>query len=315
VTTLCTTPGCGNPSPSAFVCVQCGDELKKSLSYLPGLLIDLEEVTLTRQDKMGMPPTFNRTGIDLSKDRKPLPPHLRSKDAGYALPSTPWPYSQAASVELDDAVNTLTTWTRHVVEVRGLRPLAPHVELHRDIRTATATACARWLHVNVEAVRQDEAGGQIVDEIAYLVRTLTHAVDVQDEGEFMGQCDAPIKVDISANVVSIATDPCGGKLYAKTGRATARCPKCNTEHDVAARKREAIEQLDDAIATAREIANGLTTLLQPVTPSMIRQMAFRGQIVGRGFAHDGLSVLYRVGDVVTVLKRRKLSDPARKVRA
>lgn len=281
MTALCTVPDCNVPTPDSFVCPACARQLEADLADLPALLDDLE-TTLTRQDRLAdaaRPPTSYRVAEDYSPERRPLPPHLRSKDAGYALPSTPWPYSQAASHELDDAVNTLSTWVRHIVEARGIRPFAPHVELHRDIRTATATACARWLLLNLASVRQDEAGAQIVDEVGYLARSLRHSVDARDLGTFVARCSNRVRVMLADDVITISPDPCGADLYDYYG--SVKCHDCGATYDAETLHLAIGEALVGKRGTATQIAAWLSASGERVTAEQIWRWKNRGQITVR----------------------------------
>lgn len=320
---LCTTPGCSRPSPDAFVCTGCADALRRDLGDMPALLADLE-VTLTRQDVLrdaSKPPAFHRGGADNSADGKPLPPHLRSRDAGYALPSTPWPYSQAAGVELDDAVNTLSTWVRHLHDARGLslpawttarfaRRLPRRVSLIKglpgavftgadlwaavtdtraaeDTRCERATAYARWLHVNAEAVRQDELGGQLVDEVAYLARSMRWVVDARDLGTFVGRCDTEVRLTDHPDVISILLEPCGAELYAREDYPEVQCPDCGTRYSSDDKRKELLDAADELTGTATEIAAALSKYGEKIKPERIRLWAHRGHIMRQNAIGDG----------------------------
>ena len=78
-------------------------------------------------------------------------------------------------------------------------------------------------------------------------------------------------------------------------------------YDVAERKAWLLASVADYAATTTEIANALTSLAQPVTPSMIRQMVYRREVYRHGETADG-AALYVIGDVLAVLTARRVRE-------
>jgi len=143
-------------------------------------------------------------------------------------PEVPLPVNLTAAADHDAAVNTLTTWARHVQEESG-RPL-PEVEGHPLI------ALAAWLVGQLDWLRHRPEAEEAFDEIGDACRVLVRVVDRAADRIIVGQCG------------------CGEYLYAVRGREHVTCSGCNTQYNVEAARDLLRESLDQRLCTAAEIA-------------------------------------------------------------
>ncbi len=195
-------------------------------------------------------------------------------------PEVPLPVNLAAAADHDAAVNTLTTWARHVNGESG-RPL-PTVRtapcLHptcaeRRLGPACAgepaehptVVVALWLADQLDWLRHRPEAEEAFDEIGDACRVLVRVVDRPAERIIVGQCG------------------CTEYLYAVRGREYVTCSGCGTTYDVEAARDLLRESLDQRLCTAAEIAMlasylGLTTKRDQVRHK-ITVWADRGLVV------------------------------------
>lgn len=286
-----------------FLCQRCGAKLKKVLAEMPALIDELE-ITATKQDKIGA------GGKRGKGDEAPLP------------------FNWSASDQLFAIMNTLGTWARHMFEARypsdAPFPLGEPAVFVTDVLVTVrrnrwfvsretrmvreesrpgAVEIAQWLLGMVQSIRMDEAGGQIYDEVTYAHDQAQRLIDRPEPEIYAGRCDAAdVRVRADDGRLTPHVSPCGADLYARLVDRAVTCKVCGAEYDLAERKKDLLGRIPDLLAPTVAIANALTTLLTPVTPSMIRQMKHRRQIANRG-SDD--APMYRVGDVMAVLADRE----------
>lgn len=186
--------------------------------------------------------------------------------------------------------------------------------IHRpDLRdTWNVTA---WLLRNVDAIRLDEAAGEIHEAILGDRREIVRAIDRQDPDGYFGRCDQPdVRVIVDGDTLRPVAGICGAELFGLDGDAEIKCRHCGATYDAKARKRKLLTLLPDRVATVRVIADGLTKLDEPVTVDQITKWVERGQIPQRGADGKGHK-LVRVGDVqvhLAALKERLLRPRTRR---
>lgn len=159
----CQVPGCARPSPQAFVCGQCLDELEVALLNIPALAEDLVIAT-TRQNRFSGP-SRGRTEV-------PLPYETRSAAAWASLS------------------NAVMSSARIICEHRGL-----------TMPSHEAVSLSRWLLANLQAVGQDVAGGDIAAEIIGSVSNGQRVIDRPQDRVYIGLCavcNTPMHADLSA---------------------------------------------------------------------------------------------------------------------
>lgn len=202
-----------------------------------------------------------------------------------------------------------------------------------SVRNQDSAICS-WLTENIEAIRQHDGAREIYAEIDRWTAKISRAIDTRQPDIYAGRCDLSSLAFDYATIhgpvchgwqfdqqtwcdhwscgvirrrdllVSSKEGICGVDLYARPGESTVSCRACGTEYELSERRERIVESVYDRLATATEIATILTRNMQPVTSSSIRQMAFGGRLEQRGMAADGKSILYNIGDVVTILRQR-----------
>ncbi len=277
---------CEAATDASQLCGRCVCDLATALRALPGLLADLE-ITATRRDRIGGP----GAEADLL------------------------PFAWAASDLAWAATNTLTTWARHLAESHPpATPVGPACSRCRHWTCMSVRAAGdpgafvveyggpvAFLVVHLAAIAQDEAAGQLWDEIVSLRRAVGHAIDRRVPGLYAGRCDAYVlQLELVGDTMWPVAVECGTDLYYRRGDVTVRCRACGTVGDVAARRVWLLARVPDQVATAADIASGLATLAREVRAQTIHAWATRGLLPRRG--HDPAGhTLFRVGDVVALI--------------
>lgn len=249
------------------------------MAELPALLGELE-VVVARQARVGNAP--RRVPAAVGDDW-----HFRSLE-GIALPQTPWPFHPDAAHLRDLAVNAVQTWARHVAESRGIELTAGG--------SSVAAVCA-WLTVHIDAVRLDEAAGQMHRRLTKLARRLEAAVDRHDPDVFAGRCTATtVTTHVADGTIVPEIAECGAELYANLDATVVDCPDCGAEYNIAERYDEMLKQIPDHLGTVRQVAGVLRTQGLDVTVDKINGWRARGRIASHGADTNG-HILVRVGEV------------------
>jgi len=266
------TCACGRPSPTSELCTRCYQQLTHDLAHLPELLGELE-TTKARQARMG----GGKRGIGHSE---PLPINAGAMDEG------------------DSTRRCLVTWVRTIAEDDGLTAWPAN----------DTTAMALWLLAHAGWARRSVEAAQFAGEIHDVRVQLRRRIDRPADLAYAGPCGADdIKAELDGDTITLERVACGTDLYAKLGADTAKCPSCGTVYDVAERKAWLLASVADYAATTTEIANALTSLSQPVTPSMIRKMVYRREVYRHGETANGVP-LYVIGDILAVLTARRVRE-------
>lgn len=178
------------------------------------------EVTITRQ-----------RGID----------YRRSGGTGTQKPSErPMPGNWGASEARGHLKSLLVSWALLCHE-EGVRSSDPRDGLPDD----DLSAISRWLLWRVDGLMLHEAAGDVVNEITAAVTQCHRLIDRAPDRQYLGDCRE--------------TD-CLGRLFARPGGELARCDSCYTTSSAAEIRKRMLEELDDRLCTAAEIAR-LSTYL------------------------------------------------------
>lgn len=148
-------------------------------------------------------------------------------------------------------------------------------------------ANADWLMHRPEA---EEAYDEILAALGQLRRT----IDTAAPRDYAGPCDV-----------------CGRDMYARPGDVEVTCKPCALIYPMEHRREWLLDQADDELARATDIAKALTGFGHDITRHRIGTWRDRGQLEPKGI--DGIGrPLYRVGDVRKLLKEGlpKKSDAA-----
>lgn len=140
----------------AYLCAACGQMLAKELRTV-GWISDELDVTLSRQDRIGMQQGGHKPGKEVER---PLPYNLGASEAGWILHEV------------------LTSTARDLAEQRGL-------ELDC---VDTSPGIAAWLARHVDVIRHDEGGGQTYDELTDAITAARRVIDAPAGRMFAGPC-------------------------------------------------------------------------------------------------------------------------------
>lgn len=274
---------CGQPAPDAFLCRRCASVLERILAELPATLDDLQ-TTITRQS--------------------------RTSKGGGGKPTkaseAPLPFDVHASEVLDRTRNGMSTWIRHVCEVRGV----PLPAIGDPLRPASNGAMATWLVTHIQSILADEWAPQLLADLKQLQYELRAAVDNR-EYRYAGPCTAVLQMgevyEVSPDVVAIrptTRETCGAPLRVRTGGKTITCRTCGAEYDLAERMVTVLAKIRGEMATGQDAAYLLSDALQTrITWASIRKMEHAGH-VAFVTTDDEDRKLYLIGDILDVLARR-----------
>ena len=152
---------------------------------------------------------------------------------------TPSPVHWAASEARTHLRAVLVSWVRFC-DAERVANSSPTPGLPTD----DLPAISRWLLWRVDGLTRHELGMDAVDEITDAAAQCHRMVDRPADRQFLGACD-------------MCPD---GRLYARPGSAWARCVGCDAATDADAVRARLLDELDDRLCTAAEIAR-LSTYL------------------------------------------------------
>lgn len=279
--TLC---DCGRPVQDAYACGACAGQLEDALRTITG--------------HQGRDTWAHGLGIDLDIALMRL---SRLGGTGGRTGAVPLLYDPRASTARAALRNTLVGWVRVADEASG-----PH-GANEGLPADTLTAMAAWLLRRVELLRHHEAAGEAVRDITKAVEHATKIVDRPPERWYAGICGADLRDH----------DWCHEDLYAPVKAAVIQCPACGNTWDVRERRDWLLRQAEDVLAYPVLIAQSLSALGTPVTPTMITRWVQGGRLVEHGRDAAGRA-LYRLGDVITLAHehaQRQAVRTARKAEA
>lgn len=201
--------------------------------------------------------------------------------------STPVVFNERASDVGLHLQAILTGWTRVLAEDGN------------DWPTHTLQAMAEWLHTHVHHLARHEAAGDAYDELTTAVAQVRSAIDRPPELVYAGPC-----------LVVYDQGECRADVYARPGRPYAVCQRCGASHDVAERREQLAEAMEEEQVTASRAVIYLRMLGFTVTASAIRGYAHydgkrpeherRLQAVG----HSVRGAVYRLGDILDIVSSR-----------
>lgn len=292
----CTVDDCPRQTPdTGYVCTECATTLTRNLA----LLLDRpQERAVVVIDHTRRPTQHRTTGLpehDTGLEHDLVDRMTRAQtitaDANEGRDGAPadrgavrLPYAYRTAEARRDLINTMRAAADGIARRRGL---------HRPLDTPQALAY--WLTHHVQWLRQQDDGGAIIGELLYAIREAIKAVDNPPERRYAGPCTAS------------TTDPvgleraCDGELYALPNRDTIECPVCGATYPVTERRAWLLDQADDMLLPATELARAIDGLGVPVTGAMIRRWKMRGMLANKG---TEARPLYRLGDVRELVVER-----------
>ena len=205
---------CGRPTRDAAYVC---DDCSESLARALGEIPWLDEeleITVSRQKGMD----YRRVG---------------GGKGGKKPAERPLPADMGASEARTHLKGVLVSWVRYSVEER-VRNSSPHQGIPAD----TLPAISRWLLWRVDGLALLDIGPEAVEEVTSAVAHCHRLIDRPADRQYLGACD---QCD-------------DGRIYARPGSRWARCEACDVAEDADARRSKLLDELDDRLCTASEIA-------------------------------------------------------------
>lgn len=297
---------------TTFICPDCGAVLAGLLAGIPDRITP-PGVVVTRQIRSGKVVESRRRATDGGHTEPGLasalddairrqvriarsttshtPAQPQSDDDQYALTAaqTALPYGYAAAEAKWELRSTLTTWAALISDQRGLPMPDPDL-----------VPLAVFLRAQVEWLRAQAAGPEAFEELLHTLRNARRVIDRPADKRYAGPCTAEVIV------IPFVPRACGADLYARniTGTGndqTVKCRDCGAEYPLAARRDWLLEQAQDRLLPAAEMARAVDGLGVQVTFSTIKSWKRRGRLIAHGQLPDGRPT-YRVGDVIDLVE-------------
>lgn len=216
---------------------------------------------------------------------------IGDREGGRRSTETPLPFREQASEAAWVLHAVLLAWVRVLSESDS--PMQSLIGTTDRGRYANSVELALWLLRHRDTFRRHEQAATAVDELLDAVRVARRAVDRPAALVYRGPCDG-----------------CNKDLYVPAHLSEVTCRACGATYDAAARRAWLVERIDGHLATAAEIARGVSTLLGKDVPvNNIHQWHSRERLFPKGYDRRGRP-LFAVGDVVTLA----LASPERKPR-
>ncbi len=262
---------CGAPTQS-FLCDSHRDELVSWLWDIGGVKLDDRGEYL--------PSLLDELDTTISGDDKIGGAHI-----GIVVRSaeTPLPFNERASETKAYLCNAVVGWTRLFAEDNQ----------HLMFDVTTVEQAARWMASFPNLLAGQTAAAEMHDEIRRWVTSARRAIDRPAQRVFLGECGGEFQ-----------GVRCDAPLFALDGNYEARCRVCSTEFRIVDRRRSMLNLLEDRLAHSGDLAALVRANGQPMASSTIRTYAQVGKIAAKGKDKRGRP-LYRVGDVMDVIHRRK----------
>jgi len=162
----------------------------------------------------------------------------------------PLPADMGASEARTHLRGVLVSWVRFCAD-EGVRNASPHPGIPDD----TLIAISKWLLWRVDGLTLLDIGTEAVDEITSAVAHCHRLIDRPAEQQYLGAC-------------SVCD---GGHLYARPGSRWARCGGCDAAEDADDRRSKLLDELDDRLCTAAEIARLSTYMGLKVDRETVRK--------------------------------------------
>lgn len=301
----CTT----RPVRSATICSHCTRTLEVAVANIGAYVADLDTVR-TRSVHFSARAPVRRGGGPM-----PLPVDQRFTDQpGGCVDDNGRVQHWGTGTDLAwVARNTITTWTRVVLEERPPLtwhgPVCAHC-LHRSCnahrqRRAPAdnlVSCCHYLHRQLPHMTAALWVPELLDQMLDLERCLAQFLDRPPGRWYAGPCTAGLQA-------MEATWLCGAELYAVAGKDTITCPECGLSYTTKERRDWLLAAAEDRWETATTIALAVTVLGEYDSGETrlvkrINRWVKDGRLARRGHAAWGERTLavYRVGDVVELVR-------------
>jgi hypothetical protein len=161
-----------------------------------------------------------------------------------------------------------------------------------ESQAKTEKAAALWLRDKVSAIRLHPAGGDIIDNLLRWWAAGQWVIDRPTQRQYLGDCEK-----------DVAGMDCGGRIYGRQGKAEARCDTCGGEYEAEEMREKLLNELDERLCTASEIAHLSTYLGLVADRTAVRKRINQWHTRKRVSPHpnDDGDVRFRFGEVYVML--------------
>lgn len=205
--------------------------------------------------------------------------------------------SEDGSILQEQTKNTISTWTRIVMEEKPVlsgpvHPACLHITCSTVRRSHwpadTVGSCCRYLLGHADWMRTKDWAPEILDELDNLEAQLRRMIDRPADKLFVGYCTE-----------------CDLALNAKPGSPQVKCRGCEKVFSVEASREAMWLEAQDQLGTAAEISRAISWLGQTsITADRIYKWVERKRLTQRGHVtYRGREVpTYRIGDVAALVQ-------------
>jgi hypothetical protein len=205
------------------------------------------------------------------------------------------------------AVNDLTTWTRTLIDDRGVEP--PDA----DDETQTVVALCGFLAEHLTSIATLEWAGQFVRDMSRHEKALRQITEIAVPGWYAGACRQPAGRDMDGN-----EHVCGADIHVVPGLTWVTCQRCSATTHAADHLPAILDEAREWVARPKALAEALVALLDteesvPRLYARIRQWAKREDIptikrTMRDHVYDDESEEIVVADVEVGFARYRFGD-------
>jgi len=183
--------------------------------------------------------------------------------------NSPLPFSESASLLMDNVHGMLTTWVRHVCESRG-------IPVSRAFAVTSARMSA-WLSCHVDAIAQDEAAGEIYGDVEGAVEQIERVINRPVPDRYLGPCP----------VIGENNEVCNAQLTTSRDASNVECQRCHTLHSVTALHEAQMRTTDQMSFTISELYRLILPVMREYVPDRtLRHWRSTGALVPTGYDSD-----------------------------
>ena len=295
---------CGGKA-DAFLCRDCGQDLRRDLDFIPWLATRLADSAVKRTD-LGQTMTSPTRKVTTAAEEE-----------------SPVPFNSWAHGLYNELRTVCMRWVRDLCDTNGvgfwpldavphdfigpLRPEIPARNLERipaipgqwrmhNAYQPTTEDLSRWLLDNYLSIMNSEDASMCANEIhATIDRALT-AINPRVAPAYRGPCPTPMGQGKRGE-----PEVCGVPLYAPHENDTdpdsrvvdkITCPRCKVEHDTRVLEQRLLNDVGKYLMPANQIFQVMRELGEPVSKSTFYHWTNKRRLQPRGWRHDGRIVNY-----------------------
>lgn len=201
-----------------------------------------------------------------------------------------------ASRLYDEAHNDLTTWVRHLCEIRGV-----------DHPTHTKPSeSVRWLRQNTIAIASDEAAKECYTACVDLVDRIRQVINRPEPPRFCGPCTTELSTEQRAKLRENGDEDretCMVQLYAPRKATMVVCPFCKAEHETDQLFADMLDEADEFSFTISDLVDHILPKLDLSIPRRtLQHWAKIGDLTPTGYVSS--VARYQLADVRELGRKR-----------